>query len=47
MQFFRLVRESQHPSRKVVTTQEELEGWLTPVLTPAEARRLREFLSEG
>ncbi len=47
MQFFRLVREAQHPSRKVVTSHEELEGWLTPVLTAAETRRLREFLSEA
>ena len=47
MQFFRLVRESQHPSRKVVTSVQDLEAWLTPVLTAAETRRLREFLSEG
>jgi hypothetical protein len=47
MQFFRLVRESQHPSRKVVTTLNDMESWLTPVLTAVEAQRLREFLNEG
>jgi hypothetical protein len=47
MQLFRLVRESQHPSRKVVTSADELESWLTPVLNAAETRRLREFLSEA
>ena len=46
MQFFRLVRESQHPSRKVVTAQDEMDAWLMPVLTAGETRRLSEFLNE-
>jgi hypothetical protein len=47
MQFFRLVRESQHASRKVLTSHDEMERWLTPILTAAETRRLHEFLSEA
>jgi len=47
MQFFRLARESQHPSRKVVTSRQELESWLAPVLDVHELRRLREFMAEG
>lgn len=46
MQFFRLVRESEHPSRRVVTSIPELESWLMPLLTPAETRRLVEFVHE-
>lgn len=46
MQFFRLVRESRHPSRKVVTSTVEMESWLLPLLNDAEARRLAEFLQE-
>jgi precorrin isomerase len=46
MQFFRIVRESEHPRRKVVTSIIELEDWLLPVLTPAETKRLVEFLHE-
>jgi len=46
MQFFRLVRESQHPSRKVVTSNEELVAWLGPLLTPPERERLDAFLRE-
>jgi hypothetical protein len=46
MQFFRLVRESEHPSRKVVTSIPELEAWLMPLLTAAETRRLVEFVHE-
>lgn len=47
LQFFRLVKESRHPNRKVLTTPEELEQWLKPLLTEAERNRLREFLSES
>jgi len=46
MQFFRLVRESEHPRRKVVTSIEELEAWILPLLTPPEIKRLVEFLHE-
>jgi hypothetical protein len=47
MQFFRLVRESEHPSRRVVTSLGELEDWLSPVLSHLELERMREFLSES
>jgi hypothetical protein len=46
MQFFRIVRESEHPNRKVVTSTSELEKWLVPLLTPAESKRLADFLNE-
>jgi len=46
MQFFRIVRESEHPSRKVVTSIEDLEDWILPLLTPSEIKRLVEFLHE-
>jgi hypothetical protein len=46
MQFFRLVRESQHPSRQVLTSVEQLVTWLRPVLTAAELERLGAFLQE-
>jgi hypothetical protein len=45
MQFFRIVQESHHPSRKVVTTEAELEEWLEPVLTPLECARVTTFLA--
>jgi len=44
MQFFRIVQESHHPSRKVVTSEAELEGWLEPMLTPEELVRFRTFI---
>jgi hypothetical protein len=44
LQFVRLVRESHHPSRRIVYQPSELEAWLGPVLTPAEADRLAMFL---
>jgi hypothetical protein len=46
MQFFRIVQESHHPSRKVVTSESELEGWLEPLLTPEELVRYRTFISD-
>src|SRR5688572_10933587 len=46
MQFFRLVRESEHPSRRVVTSLTELEDWLSPVLSHLEMKRMRDFLAE-
>jgi hypothetical protein len=45
MQFFRIVQESHHPSRKVVTSEAEFEEWLEPVLTPAERARCTLFLA--
>lgn len=47
MQFFRIVQESHHPSRKVVTSEADLEGWLAPVLSPPELARFRTFLNGG
>jgi hypothetical protein len=47
MQFFRLVRESEHPSRRVVTSLTELEDWLSPVLSHLEMKRMRDFLAEA
>lgn len=46
MQFVRLVREAEHPDRKVFTSIPELEEWLIPVLTAAETKRLVEFVHE-
>jgi precorrin isomerase len=46
MQFFRLVRESQHPSRTVVTSVDQLVSWLRPLLTAPELTRLNAFLLE-
>jgi hypothetical protein len=47
MQFFRIVQESHHPSRKVVTTEAELEEWLEPVLTAPERARCTMFIAGG
>jgi hypothetical protein len=44
MQFFRIVQESHHPSRKVVTSEAELEEWVGPMLTPEELVRYRTFI---
>lgn len=44
MQFFRIVQESHHPSRKVVTSERELEAWLFDLLTPEELVRYRTFI---
>lgn len=45
MQFFRLVRESKSPDRRLFHDVAELESWLGEVLTPAEAQRLDDFLN--
>ncbi|HZU83851.1 MAG TPA: hypothetical protein VE987_13080 [Polyangiaceae bacterium] len=45
MQFMRLIREAQSPSRKVFFDPEEAIDWLAEVLTPAETARLRTFLN--
>jgi hypothetical protein len=45
MQFFRIVQEAHHPSRKVLTSEAELEAWLDPLLTPEELVRYRTFIS--
>jgi hypothetical protein len=46
LQFVRVMRDSGHPDRKLFTDKDELAAWLSEVLTPAEAERLREFLTE-
>lgn len=46
LQFLRVIRESHHPSRSLFTEIEPMIAWLTPVLTPAEAERLRAFINE-
>jgi len=45
LQFIRVVRETKHPERRVFFDEDELREWLTPLLTPAEAARLRAFLA--
>lgn len=44
MQFIRLIRESEHPDRRLFYDVAELERWLDEILTPQEAGRLHEFL---
>jgi hypothetical protein len=46
LQFLRLVRESNHPKRRLFYKEAEVVAWLDEVLTPAESARLREFLRE-
>jgi hypothetical protein len=46
LQFLRLVRDSQLPTRKLFFDANELVGWLKEALAPAEIERLREFLRE-
>lgn len=45
MQFLRLVREAEHPNRRLFTDAEEALAWVSEVLTPAEAERARTFLT--
>lgn len=44
MQFLRLVRESNHPDRRLFYDTGEVERWLDEVLSPDEAKRLHAFL---
>jgi hypothetical protein len=46
LQFLRVVRESQNPSRRLFFDPEELVTWLVPVLTSAELERHRRFVLE-
>jgi hypothetical protein len=46
MQFLRIVRASQHEGRRLFFEDLEVLHWLTEVLTPSEAARLRVFLRE-
>jgi hypothetical protein len=47
LQFLRLVREANNPERRLFYEPEPLTEWLTQVLTPPEATRLRVFLEAG
>ena len=44
MQFVRLIRESNHPNRRLFFETNLLEQWLSEILSPAEAERLHAFL---
>jgi hypothetical protein len=44
LQVVRLIREAENKSRRQFSSAVELERWLSPVLTPAEAKRLKIFL---
>lgn len=44
MQFLRLIRDSKNPNRRMFSDPAEMAGWLGEVLTPAESRRLQDFL---
>ena len=46
LQFLRVIRDAGLPDRKLFQSETELVDWLSEILTPAEARRLREFLGE-
>jgi hypothetical protein len=46
LQVVRLVRDSQHPDRRLFYQIDELTSWLGEVLNPAETARMREFLAE-
>ena len=45
LHFLRVIREADHPDRKLFRNARELVRWLDEVATPAESRRLREFLA--
>jgi len=47
MQIARVLRAAGIPSRRSFLDPEEGVNWLSEVLTPAEARRLREFVKAG
>ena len=47
LQFLRLVRESQHPDRKLFFSEGDMTAWLDPLLTSLERARLRDFLRAG
>jgi hypothetical protein len=47
MQFLRLVKESNHPNRKLFYDRDALVQWLGEVLSPPELARLREFTLES
>jgi hypothetical protein len=44
LQLDRMIRESKNPHRRTFTGAQDLEAWLTPLLTPLERGLLRAFL---
>jgi hypothetical protein len=46
LQFVRVIREANHPARRLFFEEDEVYSWLSEVLLPAERGRLRAFLSE-
>lgn len=46
LQFVRLIRDANHPDRKLFVEGDQLYHWLSEVLTPMERIRLRAFLNE-
>ena len=46
LQFLRVIRDAGLPDRKLFFKSVELVAWLDEVLTPAESKRLAEFLAE-
>ena len=47
LQFIRIVREGQHPSRRIFDGTRPMLGWLGEVLTAAEGARLATFLARA
>ena len=47
MQILRVIRESQHPHRRLFYDTLEISSWLGELLTPDETFRLREFLTHS
>jgi hypothetical protein len=45
MQFARIIRESNHPDRRMFYEADVLQAWLAEILNPLELNRLREFLA--
>jgi hypothetical protein len=43
MQFARIIRESNHPDRRMFYEADAMHTWLAEVLNPLEAKRLQEF----
>jgi hypothetical protein len=46
VQFLRVIREAQHPDRKLFFSSGELVTFLGEVLTPEETERVRQFFTE-
>jgi hypothetical protein len=47
LQFVRVIRSAHLPDRKLFFDADEVANWLARVLSPAETRRVREFLGES